>query len=246
MKSMKFRVATFFYTVLITDELLFDESGAAAVALAEKTGRRIRISSELPREERVTTLLHELWHAWQFHMPRCRSEEEEADAMAMVSQAAWDDLEQQGGAAALRRLGDPEEPKPVPSPSGRDAWSFDEAITSVAVDEGPRYVPADELQRFDFKGQASGGRAECGHCSCTVSDGMIVTGRARFEDKAVGWVVSREMYCPHCGHVQGWTEGCDPNGLPNGSPLGTPSYLRGEYVEKFLIEHPEAAGLAVG
>ncbi|MDB5296652.1 MAG: hypothetical protein JWO31_2635, partial [Phycisphaerales bacterium] len=44
-------------------------------------------------------------------------------------------------------------------------------------------------------------------------------------------------------HLQSWDEGANSNGHPNGAVVRGPVYQRGEVVENFLIDNPDAAGM---
>jgi hypothetical protein len=142
-------------------------------------------------------------------------------------------LEQQGGPTRLHRLGVGMEAAPLPVPE-------------LVVDNGERrYVPANDIESWQTTAAPNGERVQCADCGTVVAGGSVVTERLRFEDKAVGWVVSRTMFCGHCGHLQCWDEGATPAGLPNGSPLAVPVYKRGRVVDEFLQKHPQAAGMIV-
>jgi hypothetical protein len=184
----------------------------------------------------LTLLLHELRHCWGFHIPAPSFEEQECDLLAMIAEAAYADLDRQGGPRALQRLG-----------------TFEDQLPSApAIEETPqepggtRYIPAGDLEPWESPAPASGERVQCADCGLIVAGGSVVNERLRFEDKAVGWVLTRTMYCGHCGHLQTWDEGATPTGLPNGSPLAQPKVIRGLAVDEFLQKHPQAAAMICG
>ncbi len=79
--------------------------------------------------------------------------------------------------------------------------------------------------------------AECIGCGGRFSPAQIRTEPAVFEPLGGRLVVHRSLYCDFCGHVQAWSEVATSGGLPSGTPVGAPSLLKGEVVEKWLNEH---------
>ena len=103
-----------------------------------------------------------------------------------------------------------------------------------------------ELPARQVRHVAHGGRADCAVCGTLFSGAQIVTGPMRWDADLQGGVVDRALYCAGCEHVQRWVEGIDLDGRPNGSAVGEPELVRepGD-IDRFLEEHPEAAGMAV-
>jgi phosphoenolpyruvate carboxylase len=66
--------------------------------------RTIYLGADVRVAERLEKLVHELWHAWLLHVPRPRSEEEQAKLLELVMSSFWRDLARQGGERALRNL----------------------------------------------------------------------------------------------------------------------------------------------
>ena len=235
---MQFRVGTYTYRLYLeTDPIM--HNGEECLALSESSGRRIRMSAKVPPDERLTVLLHELRHCWGFHVPPPSFEEQECDLLAMISEAAYTDLERQGGPRALQQMGAIEDQFPV-------SLLLDTPAQAAQDEGGIRYVPAGDMEPWETSATASGERVQCAECCLIVAGGSVVNERLRFEDKAVGWVLTRTMYCGHCGHLQVWDEGATPTGLPNGSPVGQPKTIRGRAVDEFLQKHPQAAAMVCG
>lgn len=232
---MKFHIGPEVYTVRISGDRIFHE-GEEALGTCEYASREILLSPTLRPEHRLTTLLHELRHAWQFHVPKPRTPEEEADLSAMVMKAFWRDFNANGKEKALRALG-----------CVAEAFAEAEDGEATAAEiwpDGPRVTPVEQRESLEARVQSSAGRASCGRCGTLINDRAIVTGKPRFHAYAGGWVVDRAMYCAHCGHLQKWIEGTNFDGTPNGAPIEEePDYVRGIEVEEFLRVHPDAAGL---
>ncbi len=102
---MTFRVGPYKYHLLMVDKMIHFE-GSDRLALAQSNGRLIRLWVGV--DDRLNVLLHELRHCWGFHFPSPSTEEDECDFFAMIAQAAFEDIEQQGGVEALNRLASPE------------------------------------------------------------------------------------------------------------------------------------------
>lgn len=231
---MRFNVGPETYTVHITEEPLYHD-GEEALGQCIYATREILLSPTLQLGHRLTTLLHELRHAWQFHVPRPRTAEEEADLSAMVMKSFWRDFNAQGGERALKQLG-----------YVADVFLSTEAGEPPSAEwpEGHRTVPVEQMEPCEASVASAAGRASCGKCDMRIGDRSIVTSKMRWHFIAKGMVVDRTLFCPHCGHLQRWIEGADVQGIPNGSPLDEePEYIRGAEVEEFLRRYPEAVGL---
>lgn len=237
---MRFRVGPYAYRARITEEPLVDEkTGEALAGMAVSQGREILIAATVPPEERMEVLSHELKHAWFFHFPKPRTEEEDCNLYAAISQQMTNDLDEQGGIGALMRM------KPLdylpPDP-------IDDVVPPSTLpddDETRRLVPPLYLHSFEIKAAkkaaASGGRAHCKDCGMQFNAGFIVTSPPKWNFKATGLTVTRTLFCPHCDHLQTWIEGA-LYGLPNGALVEEPTFERGRAVEKFLRDHPEMSG----
>lgn len=71
---------------------------------AEFESRTIYIAETTAPSRRYEELLHELAHAWLFHVPPPRTEEELAQFLATVSEAARQDFDRQGGLSRLKAI----------------------------------------------------------------------------------------------------------------------------------------------
>ena len=238
---MLFRVAAWDFRVRITDEPLVDAEGNRAAGMALWDEREILLAAPptVPVRNRLEVLLHELKEAWLFYVPRPRGKEEECNLTAVVAAGAMADLERQGGVASLEAL-------TIHTPP--DAATPDVANRHAECGKPVRelrYVPM-ELPARQVRHVAHGGRADCAVCGTLFSGAQIVTGPMRWDADLQGGVVDRALYCAGCEHVQRWVEGIDLDGRPNGSAVGEPELVRepGD-IDRFLEEHPEAAGMAV-
>jgi hypothetical protein len=101
--GLSFRVFTETVEVFVAHDL-FDVDGHPAVGLADGGYGVIYLRADMPPRLRLHTLLHELWHCWRFKMDRPATTEGECDHFGVVAQAAFEDLERQGGTAAIDRL----------------------------------------------------------------------------------------------------------------------------------------------
>lgn len=233
--AVRFHIGPEVYTVRIAEDRIYQD-GDELLGLCVYASREIQLSPTLKPEHRLTTLLHELRHAWQFHVPKPRTDEEEADLSAMVMKAFWRDYREQNGDATLKKLGfiaEVLESADSGEASAEDIWP-----------DGPRITPLEQIEPAEAPVQSAAGGASCGRCDTKINDRAIVTSKPRFHIYAKGWVVDRALFCPHCGHVQRWIEGANLDGVPNGAPLDEePEYVRGPQAEEFLRQHPEAVGL---
>jgi hypothetical protein len=104
--SLRFHVGPFVYKVRIPAEPIPNPNNAdkPLLALAVLVSRELLISPHAKPQSRAEYLLHELRHAWLFHVPKPRTAEEDADLSAMMMASLLADLAEQGGMAALERL----------------------------------------------------------------------------------------------------------------------------------------------
>jgi|GEM_PF-4348575 len=55
----------------------------------------VYVAADIPPQGRLNVVLHELRHAWRFHFPAPRTDEEEADFSATITAAAYRDIRRQ-------------------------------------------------------------------------------------------------------------------------------------------------------
>ena len=102
--ALTFRIAgAWDYAVKIKKDLC-DHRGRQAHGLAVQATRTIWLSAKLAPEARQAVLLHELRHVWGWHVPRPRGEEEQCNFSATFFIGVLDELERNGGLAALIAL----------------------------------------------------------------------------------------------------------------------------------------------
>jgi hypothetical protein len=182
------------------------------------------------------------------------------------------DLDAQGGLPALMRMrpttpdGQPalaeddprrardsgDDPSPVTLSAGPEERSRSHGAT-LAADRGGRIghcaqvgqhvVPAGQLEHWETSALPHAGRAQCGVCESIISSGSVVSTPPQWDFVLCGNVTHRTLYCPHCHHLQRWTEGCSTSGEPNGAVTEGPRYIRGDEVDDFLTQYPRAVGL---
>jgi hypothetical protein len=102
---MEFHVGPWVYKVIVTaDDPLKDEQGRDACGICDRDRREILLVASIPATSRLAVLLHELFHAWLFHVPRPRTEEEICELGATIIGQAYTDLLAAGGPAAVEAL----------------------------------------------------------------------------------------------------------------------------------------------
>jgi hypothetical protein len=109
-KAIPFHVGPYVYRLVITDRSLFNAEGDELEGVAVEGRRLLILSFIVEPERREEVALHELIHAWAFHVPTPRTEEERCQLHAMIGEQFRRDLEAQGGREALMQL----QPQRVP------------------------------------------------------------------------------------------------------------------------------------
>jgi len=236
---MIFHVGPYTYRLRITAGPLKSTEGETLTGLAVRDDREILISGDVRPEDRLTVLLHELKHAWFFHIPKPVTEEESCELFAMIATGMMNDLNREGGEDRLKALRPPRPHEPAPPRVSAPQRAEEDEPGAL------RYVPVDPVEEWQTEAPSRAGRAQCGQCDLIVADGSIVTGPAEWSHEAKGLVVRRTLFCSHCYHLQAWVEGANVSGVPNGSVVEGPTYSR-EGVEEFLSEHPRAVGMIAG
>lgn len=237
---MLFRVGAYKYRLRITEGAIVLDDGRIVNGLADRERMQILIAGDVKPEARIRVLLHELKHCWAFHVPPAMTEEQDAELYAIISAQMMEDLTAMGGPEALEQLRpprpfEPENPVAVKRGIGGEGA------------EQPDMEPRELTYVEDVECQAvpDGDRAQCGVCGLTVAGGQIVTHRTVYDGQVSGRICRRSLFCPHCEHVQSWTEGVDPQGRPNGAVVAGPFYETGEKMDAFLRQHGEAVGVIV-
>jgi hypothetical protein len=235
---MQFRIGPYPYRVRITEGPIKTEEGRPLTGHADREKQELLIAGNVLPTHRYMVLMHEITHAWLFHVPKPRTDEEVCELNALIASTANAELEDQGGRAALEAMKAPRTAAEVVP-----ARTF--ATDPFPVETIVKAHPVKYIQPVETTARTSAHRAQCGRCELIVSGGSIVTGPTRWDRGVGGNVVTRSLYCAHCDHVQTWTEGVDFSGRPNGAVVDGPTFAKGEEVEQFLREHQEATGMVV-
>lgn len=254
---MQFAIGPHAVTLRITHRLPADQLGAAVFASQE-----VLISARVAAPLRLAVLLHELRHCWDWWVPRAKGEEEEAQLYATMAKAAMADLQRQGGEDALRSMSPADEPLTLRTvePCEDDAGPTHDvtaagsrALASIHSDGGLRFVPCQEDGAEREAGAGDSGRfgvprAEvivCTRCQVRLPGALTVQDPPVFSLPHRGVLIHRRIYCPRCHHLQVWAEGELYPGVPNGQCVHGPAHVRGQAVDKFLAEHPQAVAAGV-
>lgn len=231
---MKFNVGPWVFRVRVAEERMFDCGGGELLGRVDFSKREVQLSPECRAEQRLDTVLHELAHIWRRLFAVPNEEEQACDFFAAMTRQAMVDFAKEGGVITLMRMKPEPAPDEEPVPA-TDPWPH-----------GARLVAADYIDSSESTAKPHGARAQCLTCELEVTGGMVAMLRNWWSDEHAGLLRDCAMYCPHCGHVQIVTVGCDDAGRPNGTVIPSSARrLRGAGTEAFLAEHPECAGLAM-
>ncbi len=102
---MLFNVAGWVYELKISEGPLHDEAGQPIAGICSESKRQIVISGDAPPRQRLDVLLHELRHAWQYHVGRPSDDEGDANTAATFTASFMRQFLRQGGEPALMSLG---------------------------------------------------------------------------------------------------------------------------------------------
>lgn len=212
--EMQFHVGPVAYTLVISDRSIFDEEGDELEGRAVESRRLLIISHRVEPERREDVALHEFKHAWQFHVPAPTTPEEDCQLFSLASRQFHNDLENQGGAEALRQLRPTRVAhtgRPIPQSSAR------------------RTAP-DSFRLVD--------RVECGGCNSDVMCGSIINSTPALHEPTSQYRLQRWFCCDGCSAVQVWWEVCDADGTPLGQFVANPppKMLRGADALRWLEE----------
>ena len=217
---MRFRVTiagVHRYAVRVPNQAIFNHLGEELDGLAIESRRLILISPAVQPDRREEVLGHEVEHAWSFHMPAAHTQEERAQLTATILQSLRQDLDAQGGIAALRAI----QPEPISLPYRAPA---------VKHFAGPGAT----YQALD--------RRECGGCNAETMCGSIATGPAELHEGLGQYQVLRWFRCEICNALNCWWEISTTDGRPTGVlvQVPPPRLLRGSEAAEWLSENAVA------
>jgi hypothetical protein len=92
------------YTVALSRHAIYDMKGAELEGCIIETRRLIVISRIVSPARREEVAEHEFYHAWLFHVPRPKDDEEAAQLHSLIGRQFRADLETAGGPDALLNL----------------------------------------------------------------------------------------------------------------------------------------------
>lgn len=231
-----------------------DEDDVIRDGLSRFKHQRIEYCYKLELRRQITTIFHEIAHAYHFHFWEERDLEGFCDAFADMM---LDVLEAFFGPDAPLEISQALNRKRLAGMSPRRQVSdlvttiFDrpkdyaEKAAKRLADEKLRESPLSTVEAHESIAPPSYDWEqirECLKCDRKVAPGQI-TGDLPVEGPA-GWQVSRILHCDHCNHLQEWEETSTRLGTPTGALLGKERYIRdSKAIETFLVENPEATGV---
>lgn len=199
------------YTLLIPTQAIFDTDGMECEGLALESRRLILISPRVELERREEILLHELQHAWEFHVPPPVTQEQRCQMFAAIAQQMRFDLGDTGIADLLKMRAAPVpdvgSPARVKSIGCEESWGKDRMV--------------------------------CGGCEAYMMCGSIMNSTATFNKPSATMQMDRWFECEACGSVQIWREVCTSDGQPTGQLVQVPAprLLRGREATAWIREH---------
>ena len=218
---MQFHVGPYSYRLAISDREVFDAEGSRLEGCAVEGRRLLILSRVVEPERREEVALHELIHAWAFHVPTPRTEEERCQLHAMIAEQFRRDLESQGGREAMMQL----QPQHVPH-LGRPAPA-----------QNPR-AAKEVFGRPD--------RVICSRCDSETMCGSVTNGEPELHAATGQLRMQRWFVCETCGTLTVWLERCTDDGTPLGEyiPNPPPRMMDGAEAARFMRERRELAGVA--
>ena len=208
---MRFHVGPYTYRLILSDGRLFDVHGDEKDGMAIEGPRLLLLSSALEPERRSEVAYHEYMHAWEFHVPTPRDEEERCNLGAMVRGQFQADLNAAGGEDALLAM---------KSTMVGDIGKF--------TGQPCKPLPTREIERSDYM--------TCGTCQAAIACGEINHGQPVLHEPTRRHRIERWFACESCGAVQVWWEHCTEDGTPLGEfvVVPKPKILRGQESEEWL------------
>lgn len=206
------------YSVKIPKKSIVDESGDELDGMAIESARLILISPRVTPERREELLHHEIQHAWEFHVPSPRTEEERCQLAATIAQQYRHDIEAAGGIQSLMSLQPTEVRLPFsPGPIQRESDA------------------ANTFRVLDFK--------LCGVCDSPTMCGSIENGPVEFHQGLSQHQVLRWFKCEICAALNVWREVATSDGRPTGVlvQVPAPKVLTGREAAEWIAENATLA-----
>lgn len=201
------------YVVRIPNQPIFDEHGSELEGICIESRRLILISPTVQINRREEVLGHEVQHAWEFHVPPPRIEEERCQLFATISQQMREDLERQGGIETLQSL----------------------PAESISL---PYRAPAERHEAMAPNTFRLTDARECACCSAVTMCGSISNGHVEFHEGLAQYQVLRWFRCDVCDVLTVWREVATSDGRPTGHLVEVPAprMLRGREAAEWLAE----------
>lgn len=201
------------YSVRVSKHPIYNEAGERLAGLAIESRRIILISGSIRPEQREEILAHEVLHAWEFHVPVPTTDEERCQLFATASQQLREDLERQGGVAALAAI----EPQEI-------------VLPYQAMPTRQPGVAASTFRITDMW--------ECGCCGAPTMCGSIDNGHVEFHEASQQHQLLRWFRCEVCATLCVWTELATSDGRPTGTlvQVPAPKMLRGREAVEWIAE----------
>lgn len=233
------------FTVEVLDVRPTGHDGGPCDGVSDLDRHRVLVWSGLRGVRRRHVVLHELWHAKRYYLGVSDASDAEADCdtAAAFMGSVLEQLERQGGLAALLGLVSDVVAEEVRSALVAEASGFEPLVVVSERRDAETGAVLRELTlealEVDEPGESvldrlgAGLTADCAGCERGFVHVDVWTGPARWVERLDGrliggQVVDRALYCPECGHVQRWVEGWDVVlGKPNGVPVCEPRFDRG-------------------
>lgn len=212
---MEFHVGPYTYTLKIPHAYIYNEFGDELEGCADEARRLIVISRRVDLSRREEVLRHEVEHAWGFHFPTARTDEERAQLAAVIGMQFDRDFADAGGHDALVAM--------LPS----------HVMLSNAGNRAERTQTMPNTPMADRTD-----RRTCGACQCEAMCGSISNGPIeQGVYDAQPWM-ERWMICPACGVLQVWAEYVRQDQKPSGTfiEVPPPRLLRDAEAAGFLRE----------